>query len=95
MPLVRALEASVARFPSVTFRDPDGFRVHVQRAGSRARMPGTLNVTNGLAYGDADNFWYGRITRDGEFQPSRDFESRPEAQRVRDALATLTQHARP
>jgi hypothetical protein len=37
-------------------------------AGERAKVPGSINVTDLGAY--ETRTWFGRITRDGEFQPS-------------------------
>ena len=50
----------------------DGFRVNI--AGARAQEPGSLTVTaperdDASQYGRA---WYGRVTRAGEWMPSRD-----------------------
>ena len=53
------------KYPKVTF--PEG--VQFSRAGSRSKAPGTVNITDGERYGQ--NKWYGRITRDGTFFPSR------------------------
>jgi hypothetical protein len=41
-------------------------------AGNRAKVPGSINVVD--AKSDA-NEWYGRVTRDGVFQPSRRYDS--------------------
>lgn len=45
--------------------------VRVALAGGRARLPGTLNVTNGLDFDDNENRWFGRVLHDGEFQAAR------------------------
>lgn len=37
-------------------------------AGERARMPGSVNLTDGGSYGQ--NKWYGRISVDGVFSPA-------------------------
>lgn len=42
-------------------------------AGARASMPGSINVCSADGY--ADREWYGRITRDGQFEPSRKFDA--------------------
>lgn len=39
-------------------------------AGERAKFPGSVNLTDGKGFGRGT--WFGRITADGEFQPSRD-----------------------
>jgi len=38
-------------------------------AGEKAKLPGTVNVTDGGRY--PDNEWYGRIDRDGNFSMAR------------------------
>lgn len=47
--------------------------VRVSRAGDRAKVPGSLNVTSGekddSEYGRT---WYGRVTLDGKYSASRD-----------------------
>lgn len=44
----------------------------IKRAGDNARYPGSLNVTNGMPYGDFSSVYYGRIHKDGRFEASRD-----------------------
>lgn len=44
--------------------------IKLQKAGERARVPGSINVTDDAPYGE--NVWYGRITQDGVFHASRD-----------------------
>ena len=62
------------KFPAVVLsvRGTD-LGIRVSRAGDRAKLPGTLNVTsaerNDSEYGRT---WYGRVTLDGQFSPSRD-----------------------
>jgi hypothetical protein len=68
------LAANHLKFPAVVLNVPgyaDGVRV--SRAGQRAKLPGTLNVTNG-AKDDSEygRTWFGRVTLDGQFSPSRD-----------------------
>lgn len=55
------------KYPKIRF-SLDGCEILLQRAGQRAKFPGSLNVTDGGPFGD--NTWYGRIV-DGKFQPSR------------------------
>jgi len=62
------------KFPAVVLDVPgfaDGIRI--SRAGSRAKLPGTLNVVAG-ARDDSEygRTWYGRVTLDGQYSPSRD-----------------------
>ena len=38
-------------------------------AGPQSSFPGTINITDGGPWGD--NKWYGRVTEDGEWMPSK------------------------
>jgi Family of unknown function (DUF6011) len=49
--------------------------VRLSVAGPQAKAPGTINVATAEPFGDGK--WFGRITRLGEFQPSR--EEAPQA----------------
>ena len=42
-------------------------------AGERAKVPGSVNVCSAGGYGDRD--WFGRVTRVGEFEPCRRYDS--------------------
>lgn len=61
------------KFPAIVMSAPgfaDGIRI--ARAGERARLPGSLNVTS--ATKDDSEFgreWVGRIRLDGQFEPGR------------------------
>jgi hypothetical protein len=55
------------KYPKITF-ECEGETIQLSRAGSRARYPGSINVTDGGPYGD--NVWYGRV-RDGAYEPSK------------------------
>ena len=57
------------QFPKTRLAFANGDPLVLSRAGTRARLPGTVNVTDGGSYGS--NTWYGRITRDGKFEPNR------------------------
>ena len=52
--------------------DTDGVVIRLSKAGGNARFPGSINVTNGVRYGDPDSKFYGRIHTDGNFEPGRD-----------------------
>lgn len=43
----------------------------LRRTGSNARYPGSINVTNGMPFGDPHGEFYGRIHKDGRFEPGR------------------------
>jgi len=62
------LAGSKLKYPKLHF-DVDGQHVMLGRAGNRAKFPGSLNITDGGRYGE--NEWFGRIHRDGRFEPSR------------------------
>lgn len=57
--------AGHAKFPKITVQTSEG-TVQLSRAGDKAKMPGTINVTDGGPYGA--NRWYGRILLDGKWQ---------------------------
>lgn len=46
-----------------------GFPLKFTIAGPKAKFPGTINITDGGPYGE--NAWYGRVTADGEWSPSK------------------------
>jgi len=56
--------AEKVKFPKVTTAS-----LKFQRAGERAKIPGSINVTDLGHY--PDNKWYGRIDLDGKFSPTR------------------------
>src|SRR5262249_14997097 len=47
--------------------------VRLSVAGQRARVPGSINVATNARYGDST--WFGRILRDGAFEPSNRVET--------------------
>jgi len=84
------------KFPKITFGKGDDV-VRFQRAGDRAKVPGSINVTDGKPFGE--NQWFGRIERDGTFKPSRkctpevhklvqDFAADPGGEATKSAKAT-------
>jgi hypothetical protein len=60
------------KHPKVRLQTPAGQTVALSKAGPRAKVPGSITVTDGQPYGNG--FWYGRILEDGSFQASRDGE---------------------
>lgn len=54
------------KYPKVRLQTPSGLPVVLSLAGPKAKKPGTINVTDGKAYGS--NRWYGRISVDGVYQ---------------------------
>jgi len=70
-PIVRLFERAKGaglRFPKIRLRASDGTRVVLGMAGDRAKVPGSLSITDGGAYGMGR--YFGRITRDGAFTAS-------------------------
>ena len=82
--LVAAFDAMAKglKWPKLYLATDDGERVTISRAGSGARYPHSLNVTDGKPYGE--NQWFGRITTDGKAQLKKDTP-----QGVLDLLAEL------
>jgi hypothetical protein len=69
--IVALLEKAGSRlkFPAFVVSMPDGADVRISVAGAKSKVPGAINVTS---LGSFENrTWYGRITRDGVFEPSR------------------------
>lgn len=54
--------------PKITLDLPEG-RIQLSVAGPRSSRPGTINITDGGPFGE--NVWYGRISAEGAFEPSR------------------------
>lgn len=61
--------AQAAKYPKITIKTDEG-TVQLSRAGAKATVPGSINVTDGLPYGE--NKWFGRILLDGTWQMSGD-----------------------
>lgn len=59
------------KWPKVVFGTAD---IKLSVAGPRAKVPGSINVTDTADFGD--NKWFGRITDDGQFHPSRAADQR-------------------
>lgn len=61
--------------PAIVLQGPAGW-LRINVAGEQARVPGSLNVTDyDQRQDDGRRVWYGRITRDGAFSPSRDADA--------------------
>jgi hypothetical protein len=50
---------SKVKWPKLSFVMADGRKIQLSRAGANAKVPGSINVTDGGRYGE--NTWYGRI----------------------------------
>ena len=57
------------RHPAVILSSPEAGTVRLSVAGTRAKVPGSINVTDTGKYPDAQ--WYGRVMQNGTYQPSR------------------------
>jgi hypothetical protein len=55
--------------PAIVLHIPQVGEVRISVADEHSRVPGSLNVADNAAYGQGN--WYGRILRDGTFEPSR------------------------
>lgn len=51
----------------------NGKSLRLSVAGAGARVPGSINVTSTGSFENRD--WYGRITKEGQFQPSNKFDA--------------------
>lgn len=64
------------KHPAVIVRAMDrDMRLNI--AGPSAKVPGSINVCSTGSFGDRE--WYGRVTRDGKFEPSRKFDQRTQS----------------
>jgi len=75
-PLTKLVEhfdraSGVLKFPKVSLENEDGLKLRLSRAGSRAKVPGSINLTDGKPYGE--NEWYGRVLKTGVVETSRAF----------------------
>lgn len=61
--------ASKLQHPKVRLALPDGSPVVLTIAGPTAKVPGSINVTDGGPYGN--NTWYGRVSPQGQWDKSR------------------------
>ena len=55
------------KFPKIIM-ESNGSPLKFTIAGDKAKLPGTINITDGGPYGD--NKWYGRVTVEGEWTPA-------------------------
>jgi hypothetical protein len=57
------------KHPKLHLLTRSGFTLRLSVAGPMSRFPRSVNVSSDAPYGQ--NTWYGRITREGKFEPSR------------------------
>lgn len=80
-PILTFMQAAKMQFPKLSFvlkvegteefdgEDEQILELRLSRAGAKAKMPGTLNLTDFGSY--PTNKWYGRIHKDGSWHPSQ------------------------
>ena len=66
--LMQVATASKLKHPKIRL-EAEAQPVVLAVAGARARRPGTVNVTDGGGFGSGT--WFGRISLEGKFEPSR------------------------
>ncbi len=79
-----AFASQQLKWPKIIFALPSGTEVRLTIAGPNAKVPGSVTVATGR-YGDPNGRWYGRINRDGQFEPSQ--HSTPEVEEALKAFA--------
>lgn len=67
--LFRTATDSKLAHPKLRLATAEGQPVELSIAGPKAKCPGSITVTSGGGYWNA--IWYGRVTPDGVFEPSR------------------------
>ena len=76
------------KWPRLLFRaGAEDYRLTV--AGPMARHPGTINVTDTSKGDDGQRPWYGRITREGRFEPRQSLDDE-KVRAITEALAFLS-----
>lgn len=64
----KAAEVGKLKFPKINLQLPNGTPLVLYRAGSKSKVPGVINLTDGGGYGIGK--WYGRVYADGKLEPS-------------------------
>jgi len=54
------------KFPSITYHCDDGSNIKFYLAGQQSKYSGSIMITNGLKYGDANNKFFGYIPHHGK-----------------------------
>lgn len=68
--LLQLARSNGTKFPRIRLQTETGKRVALSLAGEQSKTPGAIQVTDGGRRNE--NVWYGRISTDGRWQPSRD-----------------------
>lgn len=56
------------KHPKIRLETPAGRQLALSVAGPFSKEPGSIQLTDGAGYGQ--NFWYGRVTPEGDLKPS-------------------------
>jgi hypothetical protein len=64
-------KANGLKYPKLRLQTPSGEPVILSISSDNAKVPGAVNISNGGEFGTPANKWFGRITREGEFQGSK------------------------
>lgn len=65
------------KFPKIVLQVSEYLTVRLSVAGDRAKVPGSINVSNLETNGNVDNYgnpehdWFGRVLTSGSYEPSR------------------------
>jgi hypothetical protein len=59
--LLRGARERGLKYPSIEIRTPHGMPVVLKLCGGKSRTPGSVNVTNGVKYGEPNAEYFGRI----------------------------------
>lgn len=78
------------KYPMITF-EVSGIRVRLKAAGPNSKYAGCILVTNGAAYGDPSNLFYGRVTPDGQWVPQTYAAALEHAALIGDILIALAE----
>lgn len=71
---INELFAKAGGRAAIVFRTKSGEDFRLSVAGERSQQPGSVNVTD-TARGFESRVWFGRITRDGSWQPNRKLDT--------------------
>lgn len=67
--ILRGARNAGLKYPKVRLETDDGQKVVLSIAGARAKIPGSVNITDGRRYGE--NIWFGRIEPGGALRQGR------------------------
>ena len=76
------------KYPKITLQTADAQVVQLSVAGKSAKVPGTVNVTDGKPF--SQNLWYGRVHPDGKWERGHKVTDE-QAKEVQSLLTELSQ----